>query len=229
MEGMRILVRFCRGKFWIPEGRFLKKGELQKRKGPVYREKGDSPGCFGFQREYREWFSRLGKKGGESREKQKRRSCWFGWSWRINRVLEAKQVWLVRKHPRYVHCKPCIFSFWMLFYLMSLLLSESFMHLYCWFFFLCFLGLTGKLVRYHVHCGASRDIGCTFALNLFVIFPTSLSPLKDHEMWLYLISILPVCSLLVFSILHYTCFCSFLLVFWWLFYKRYIWVQILGW
>ncbi|RVW67898.1 Retrovirus-related Pol polyprotein from transposon TNT 1-94 [Vitis vinifera] len=29
-----------------------------------------------------------------------------------------------------------------------------------------------------------------FALNLFMIFPTSLSPLKDDEMWLYLISIL---------------------------------------
>ncbi|KAL6338672.1 hypothetical protein AAG906_021489 [Vitis piasezkii] len=31
-----------------------------------------------------------------------------------------------------------------------------------------------------------------FALNLFMIFPTSLSPLKDHEMWLYLISILQI-------------------------------------
>ena len=70
---------------------------------------------------------------------------------------------------------------------------------------------TGE-VLYHIHCEASRDIGCTFALNLFMIFPNSLSPLKDHEMWQYFISILPVCSL-VFSILHYTCFCLFLLVF----------------
>ena len=67
-----------------------------------------------------------------------------------------------------------------------------------------------------------------FALNLFMIFPTSPSPLKDHEMWLYLISILYVCSLLIFSVLHYACFCSFLLIFWWLFYKRFIWVEILG-
>ena len=51
-----------------------------------------------------------------------------------------------------------------------------------------------------------RLVAYLFAQNLFVIFSTSLSPLKDHEMWLYLISIMPVCYLLVFSVLHYTCF-----------------------
>ena len=59
-------------------------------------------------------------------------------------------------------------------------------------------GLKIGEVLYHIHCGASKDIGCTFALTLFVIFfPTSLSQLKDHEMWLHLISILHVCSLRV--------------------------------
>ena len=31
-------------------------------------------------------------------------------------------------------------------------------------------GLKTGEVLYHIHCGASRDIGCTFALTLFVIF-----------------------------------------------------------
>ena len=51
-----------------------------------------------------------------------------------------------------------------------------------------------------------RLVAYLFAQNLFVIFSTSPSPLKDHEMWLYLISIMPVCYLLVFSVLHYTFF-----------------------
>ena len=51
-----------------------------------------------------------------------------------------------------------------------------------------------------------RLVANLFAQNLFVIFSTTPSPLKDHEMWLYLISIMPVCYLLVFSVLHYTFF-----------------------
>ena len=141
-------------------------------------------------------------------------SCWFGWSGGISKALEAKQTWLQRRRPRYVHCKPCTFSIWILFYLMSLLISGLFMRLCCWLFLPLFpwFDLKTSEVLYHVHCEASRDIGCTFVLNLFMIFPTNLSPLKDHEKWLYLISILPVCSL-IFSVPHYTCFCLFLLVF----------------
>ena len=61
--------------------------------------------------------------------------------------------------------------FWMLFYLVSLWIFALFMHLCCWFF-ICFLDLVWKTgeALYHVHYGAFRDIGCTFALNLFVIF-----------------------------------------------------------
>ena len=53
------------------------------------------------------------------------------------------------------------------------------------------------------------DIGCLFIFvpNLFVIFPISLSPLKNHEMWLYLILISRVCSPLLLFILYHTRFC----------------------
>ena len=40
-------------------------------------------------------------------------------------------------------------------------------------------------VLYHVRCEASKDIGCTLVLNLFMIFPTNLSPLKDHDVALF--------------------------------------------
>ena len=40
----------------------------------------------------------------------------------------------LRRHSRYVHCELCIFSFWILFCLMSLWLSTSFIYLCCWFF-----------------------------------------------------------------------------------------------
>ena len=52
------------------------------------------------------------------------------------------------------------------------------------------------------------DVGCLFIFvpNLFVIFPISLSPLKNHEMWLYLILISHVCSPLLLFILHHTRF-----------------------
>ena len=86
-----------------------------------------------------------------------------------------------RRHSRYVHCEPCIFLFWILFCWMSLLISASFIPLCCWFF-LCFLYLAWKTSEalIHVHYKASRDIGCTFALNLFVSFP----PVWAH--WLIL-------------------------------------------
>ena len=47
------------------------------------------------------------------------------------------------------------------------------------------------------------DIGCLFIFvpNLFVIFPISLSPLKNHEMWFYLILISHVRSPLLLFIL----------------------------
>ena len=52
------------------------------------------------------------------------------------------------------------------------------------------------------------DIGCLFIFvpNLFVISPISLSPLKNHEMWLYLILISHVCSPWLLFILYHACF-----------------------
>ena len=72
-----------------------------------------------------------------------------------------------------------------------------------WIFNVILIGVDGK----------GHKLFCLYwlltyvVLNLFVIFPTSLSPLKDHEMWLYLIFISCVCSPFVSSILYYTCFC----------------------
>ena len=61
-------------------------------------------------------------------------------------------------------------------------------------------------------------IAYLFVSNLFMICPTSLSPLKKS--WNVALSdfpfIIPVYSLPVSSILHYTCFETFLLVPWWL-------------
>ena len=61
-------------------------------------------------------------------------------------------------------------------------------------------------------------IAYLFVSNLFMICPTSLSPLKKS--WNVALSdfpfIIPAYSLPVSSILHYTCFESFLLVPWWL-------------
>ena len=76
------------------------------------------------------------------------------------------------------------------------------------------------------------DIGCLFIFvpNLFVIFPISLNPLKNHEMWLYLISfiIMSVCSLLVFYGFPLYMFWIIPLSFLVTVCKRFIWVEILG-
>ena len=103
----------------------------------------------------------IGQEGWRSRGE---RSYWFGWSWGINRALEAKQAWLERRHPKYVHCELCIFLFLILFYLTSLLifwivhtsLLLVLLPLFPWF------DLKTGDVLYHVHCEASRDSGCTF-------------------------------------------------------------------
>ena len=108
----------------------------------------------------------------EKQEEQKLRSrdFWVGFFERNESLWMSKSG--LRRYSRYVHCELWIFSFWILFCLMSLLIYASFIHLCCWFF-LCFLNLAWKTSEalYHVHYEASRDIGCIFVLNVFVIFP----------------------------------------------------------
>ena len=144
-----------------------------------------------------------GRKGGlaDALEEGEKGKIFHGFRWE-EKELVSTGLWGVLEKGNRSHLKPSNTSQKQV--LPGIVTWNSHLLISIWFYivFLFFCKSRYYLVDW---CGWKGPqivllilVAYLFAQNLSVIFSTSLSPLKDH----YLISIMPVCYLLVFSILH---------------------------